>query len=82
MNIQSGMIKTIAVTVIRRVAPPKPYLFDPATTTSSAMNANGCPATEIHRAIVSFVIMSGIYPIKNVDAKYRILGRRFSALEL
>ncbi len=56
MKIQSGMINTIAVTVIRRAAPPKPYRFDPATTTSNAMNENGCPAMEIQRAIASLVV--------------------------
>ena len=65
MKIQSGMINTIAVMVIRRAAPPKPYLFDPATITSSAMNENGCPAMEIQRAIPSLVVTGGIYPMKD-----------------
>ncbi len=65
MKIQSGMINMIAVTVIRRAAPPKPDLFDPATRTRSAMNEKGCPAMEIQRAIASLVVMGGIYPMKD-----------------
>ena len=79
MNIQTGMIKTIAVTVIRRAASPKPYLFDPATTTSSAMNENGCPAMEIQRAIVSFVVIVGIYPMKDRVCYARIPSDNFCA---
>ena len=65
MKIQSGMINTIAVRVIRRSAPPRPYRFEQATPTSNATNENGCPAMEIHRAIASLVVMGGIYPMKD-----------------
>jgi hypothetical protein len=59
------MINTIAVTVIRRAVSPRLYRFDPATRTSTAMNENGCPAMEIQRAIASFVVTGGIYPMKD-----------------